>query len=370
MLKVFSYFIAAAIAISCIPAFTQSAVRSPVVQGTFGDLPAKNTDDLAKTAQLEARAAEIRTAFVHRYGTHEEIEAFDNAQEFAENSKHGRSQNPSDLTSTEIFDRVFHRVQYNKDFEGITRVQAANGGTRSKASAISRMATEEMGRFVPYLGMAGGTESQARAQRELALSQQQASEAQDLEFAALAEKALAPFLTKEEQIEYRDGDYKARARLFFKAGLTVLAVAGSPNPFILMVNDPSGITGPGGVSFNYPGGAGSFHEFYPLEVPATMLSGPGRWRISRPERWELTARLQKRFMQDGYDAFSGTQASSFLVRLNDPGGSYHGKLVGFFGPTADKQYQLAGEEEKRAMNKTALVMTLAATVILGTRAGL
>ncbi len=137
-----------------------------------------------------------------------------------------------------------------------------------------------------------------------------------------------------------------------------------------MITDPSGIAGPTGIPFSFPGGAGTFHAFYPEEVPLTLLSGPGRWRISEAERWELTAHLQKRFMQDGYDAFNGADASSFLARLDEPAGSYHGKLVGAFGPTADKQYQAASAEEKRAMTKTALMMTVAATVILGTRVGL
>lgn len=222
MVRVLGLLLAGIVSLPCPRSFAQVADGAP---GLAAGLPSKSNQSLANEAELRARAAEIRAAFVHRYGTQEEIQAFDHPGAVSASAKRPKIPKPSDLEPVQIFDQIFHRVEYQKDREGIERVQAAVIGTHGTSTGL-----RELERFVPFGDLIFGIGAGAGAQREAALAQLQASGGEDQEYFAATSKALSSILTKEEQVEYGDGDYRTRARLLFKAGLNLLERAGRRMP--------------------------------------------------------------------------------------------------------------------------------------------
>ncbi len=347
--------------------YAQVSAGAPESADSPVDLPPKSSEDQASEAQLVTRVAAIRTAFVHRFGTQQEIEAFEHPREPDSKSKSSRAPRLTDLTPARIFDQIFRRVEYSDYYSAPSKSQAVIETAESKMAAA---AEQQLDRFIPFGGMAVGAVQQAIGAAQESAVIEQSKDAAAKQYASVIEKALASVLTKEEQSEYSGGDYRTRARLLFQAGIVTLETVGTPNAFIVMVNDPSGIKVRkyGGLELALPGGPGTFFHFYPEELSPAMISGPGQWRIREAERWQLTAHLQRRFMQDGYEAFSKSQASSFLARLNESRYD-HSMLLAAFGSTADKQYQAASDDDKRDMEKTAIMMNVAAVVILGTQVG-
>ena len=269
----------------------------------------------------------------------------------------------------EVYDNVFSGLAYPELYRA---PMLENERYALKSRAIARLeasALWELYGFVP-------TEGSVMLERSVAGIPNRAEakiEAHQEELVSLARmkesvKLLAMMLTAKEVEEFRQGTYRFRAALLFKAARIAVDKAELPSPYVLELCDPN----PRMDSY----GAGT-RAMMAQMAPQNPAFGEANWRgLSEFAKWRAVTAAQREFLRSGEAYFtassqagpvgSSDDENAFLLAIPPSGAYRNAAILVMMGPHGAAAWKQANPPEQKRMERTAGAMNAALEILLNT----